>query len=158
MSQAADRPAPEAADAPLSLGPLADFIGFHLRLAQDASFQAFARRVGYADLKPGRFALMALIAQNPGVTPTALSRISGRDKSSITPSLRGLEQRGLVVRRQAAGDRRSWTLALTDAGHATLAELMAHAEAHDRELDRIIGSTNKPLFMEQLRRIAATLK
>jgi hypothetical protein len=52
---------------PLSLGPLADFIGFHLRLAQEASFQAFARRVRDLDLRPGRFAVLALIGENPGI-------------------------------------------------------------------------------------------
>ncbi len=159
MSQAADQARPVAGAASgLSLGPLADMIGFHLRLAQDASFQAFARRVGYADLKPGRFALLVLIAENPGVTPTELSRMSARDKSSITPSLRGLEARGLVQRRQAPGDRRSWTLELTAPGQAVLRELMVHAAAHDRELDRIIGAANKAQFLKHLQRIATELK
>ena len=47
------------------LGPLADFIGFHLRIAQEASFQAFARRAGAVELGPGRFALLMLIGENP---------------------------------------------------------------------------------------------
>ena len=76
-------PAPE----PLRLGPLTDFIGFHLRLAQEASFQAFARRVRDLDLRPGRFAVLALIGENPGISQTALGRASGRDKSSLTPAL-----------------------------------------------------------------------
>ena len=74
---------PPAAE-PLRLGPLADFVGFHLRLAQEASFQAFARRVRDLDLRPGRFAVLALIGENPGISQTALGRVSGRDKSSLT--------------------------------------------------------------------------
>src|ERR1700719_3936530 len=85
-----------AAATPLRLGALADFIGFHLRLAQEASFQAFARRVRDLDLRPGRFAVLALIGENPGISQTALGRASGRDKSSLTPALDDLAGRGLI--------------------------------------------------------------
>ena len=141
----------------MELGPLAEFIGFHLRLAQEASFRAFARRVANPHLKPGRFAVLAIIGQNAGLTPTALSRVSGRDKSSITPALRDLELRGLVRRRAVPSDRRSCTLALTDAGRALLREMMGHAAAHDRELDRIVGRDGKPQLLAQLRQITRAL-
>ena len=42
-------------------GPLEDYIGFQLRRAQTASFKAFKRRAGEADLKPGWFAVLSLI-------------------------------------------------------------------------------------------------
>ena len=58
------------------------WLGFHLRMAQIASFQAFAREVGEVDLPPGRFALLTLIGRNPGISQTALSRAAGRDKST----------------------------------------------------------------------------
>ncbi|MDE2198879.1 MAG: MarR family transcriptional regulator [Rhodospirillales bacterium] len=157
-SRPARHPKGEAlADAPgeaVDLGLLDEFIGFHLRRAQEASFQAYARRVGGSDLHPGRFALLVLISRNTGITPTALSRVAGRDKSSITPALRDLEARGLVGRSPAPGDRRSVVLHLTDAGEARLAQLTVHALAHDAELDRIIGVSAKPAFLRQLRRIS----
>lgn len=141
----------------LDLGLLTDFVGFHLRLAQEASFRAFARRVANPHLKPGRFALLAIIGQNAGLTPTALSRVSGRDKSSITPALRDLETRGLVRRRAVPSDRRSCTLALTPAGAAMLRDMTVHARAHDAELDAIIGAENKAQFLDLLKRITRTL-
>ncbi len=39
----------------ISFGLLDSLIGFHLRLAQDASFREFSRLVGEAQLRPGRF-------------------------------------------------------------------------------------------------------
>jgi DNA-binding MarR family transcriptional regulator len=143
--------------APPQLGRLDGFIGYQLRLANDASFHAFARRVGNNDLKPGRFTLLALIGQNDGLTPTALSRISGRDKSSITPALHDLERRGLIRRKPVPGDRRSCTLALTAPGRAALCQLMGCAEEHDRHLDEIIGPRSRARFVAQLRRIVAAL-
>jgi DNA-binding MarR family transcriptional regulator len=139
-----------------ALGPLAGFIGFHLRLAQDASFRAFARHAGQRDLKPGRFAAMMVIASNPGITQAALGRAIARDKSSVTPLLQDLQRHGLVARQRSAADRRSVTLSLTRTGQAQLRRLLAHARAHDRNLDRIVGA-GKPEFIALLRKIADTL-
>ena len=95
------------------LGLLGDFIGFHLRLAQDASFRAFAKHAGLRDLKPGRFAAMMVIHNNPGISQVALSRAIARDKSSVTPLIQDLERHDLVKRVQSKTDRRSVTLTLT---------------------------------------------
>jgi DNA-binding MarR family transcriptional regulator len=144
-------------DEPANLGPLVDFIGFHLRLAQEASFRAFAQRVGDPDLKPRRFAVLTLIAENPGLTQTALGKASGRDKSTLTSTLDDLVKRGLVLRERAPNDRRSYTLNLTQAGKALHKRLMKSALEHDRELDRIVGPEKKAEFLAALRRIAVEL-
>jgi DNA-binding MarR family transcriptional regulator len=139
--------------AEVRLGPLDDLIGFHLRLAQDASFRAFAGEAGQPDIKPGRFAAMMLISHNPGITQIALARAMARDKSTITPVVQELEKRGLVARRQMPSDRRSFTLELTPQGETTLQDLLAHALEHDRRLDAIVGEA-KPEFLRLLRKIA----
>lgn len=142
---------------PLRLGPLVGFIGFHLRLAQEASFLAFARRVRDFEMRPGRFAVLALIGLNPGLSQTALGRAAGRDKSSLTPALNDLVRRTLVKRERLRSDRRSYALSLTPKGEKLLDELMQHARAHDRELDEIVGLKNKTEFIRTLRRIAMAL-
>ncbi len=142
------------AEEALRLGPLADFIGFHLRLAQEASFQAFARRVRGYQMRPGRFAVLALIGENPGISQTALGRAAGRDKSTLTPALNDLVRRALVKRRRVASDRRSYALSLTVKGKRLLDELTLHARAHDRVLDEIVGLRHKAGFIRTLRRLA----
>ncbi len=155
--RAKQQKSPAALDGAFRLGPLAGFIGFHLRLAQEASFQAFARRVRGFDIRPGRFAALALIGENPGISQTALGRASGRDKSTLTPALDDLVRRALVRRQRSASDRRSYALSLTPKGEKLLQELMAHARAHDRELDRIVGMKDKAELIRVLRRIAMAL-
>jgi DNA-binding MarR family transcriptional regulator len=140
------------------LGPLKNYIAFQLRRAQDVSFQAFARRVGESDLSPGHFAILAVIAENPGLNQTSLSQATGRDKSTLTPALKGLEKHGLISRTRSEVDRRSYHLHLTEAGHKHLARLMTHAEAHDRKLDEIVGEFHKPLLIHLLERIVAELE
>jgi DNA-binding MarR family transcriptional regulator len=134
------------------LGALADWIGFHLRLAQDASFRAFAKHSGQPHLKPGRFAAMMVIRNNPGITQTALGRAISRDKSTVTPLVQELHRHGLVRRRPSTVDRRSMTLTLTRAGEATLADLLVHARVHDRRLDAIVGK-RKAALIALLRKI-----
>src|SRR5579872_6434974 len=112
------------------LGELDGFIGFNLRLAQDASFRAFTKRVGEISLKPGRFAALMVIHNNPGITPGALGRAIARDKSTITPLVQALLRDGLVERRQSKTDRRSFTLRLTKAGETLRRDLLAPARAH----------------------------
>ncbi|HEX4570334.1 MAG TPA: MarR family winged helix-turn-helix transcriptional regulator [Dongiaceae bacterium] len=133
-----------------------NFIAFHLRLAQDASFRSFAQNAGRRRWGPGNFAAMMVIRKNPGIIQVALGRAISRDKSTVTPLIQELQRRGLVSRRRSTSDRRSITLELTRAGEATLEDLLVHARAHNRRLDAILGK-QKAVFLEQLRKIADEL-
>ena len=156
--EALEKPgAPAAASASqTSLGKPDGYIGFHLRLAQNASFKTFKKKTGEDDLRPGWFAVLSLIHDNPGITPMALSRASGRDKSTLTPVLRDLGKGHLIARQPTANDRRSYSLFLTPAGQAKLAKLAGHAADHDKVLDEIVGD-NKADLIALLRRIWAVL-
>ncbi len=151
--RAARRASPAPSDDAVRYGPLEHWVGFHLRLAQTASFAAFAREVEDVDLSPGRFATLALIGENPGISQTALSRANGRDKSTLTPVLDDLVRRGLVRRARTEADRRSYALSLTPSGEKMLARLMDCARRHDENLDRIIGAKDRALFLRILRLI-----
>jgi DNA-binding MarR family transcriptional regulator len=142
---------------PTRLGMLEEALGFHLRLAQAASFRSFKRHAGLPKLRPGWFAVLSLIGDNPGITPVALSRASGRDKSTITPVLRDLVRSRLIGREDVPTDRRSYALHLTPAGEQALGHLRSCAAAHDRHLDAIVGP-RKGELLELLRRITTELE
>jgi DNA-binding MarR family transcriptional regulator len=139
----------------IDYGPLAHWIGFNLRMAQAAAFQAFSRLAKEIGTRPGRFATLMLIGRNPGISQTALSRANGRDKSSLTPVLNDLARRGLVIRRRTRADQRTYRLSLTPAGRRLLAELTRCAREHERKLDRIIGAREQKAFVRALKRIIA---
>jgi DNA-binding MarR family transcriptional regulator len=138
-------------------GPLADWVGFNLRMAQAAAFQAFARLAKEVGTRPGRFATLMLIGRNPGISQTALSRANGRDKSSLTPVLNDLARIGLVVRQRTRADQRAYRLSLTPAGRRLLDELTACARMHERNLDKIIGVKDQKNFVRVLQRIIAAM-
>jgi DNA-binding MarR family transcriptional regulator len=147
----------ETVAAAVNFGPLAGWIGFNLRMAQEASFQAFSRRSQVIGESPGRFATLTLIGRNPGISQTELSHANGRDKSSITPVVEDLVRRGLVERKRVSSDRRAYRLNLTSAGKKTLVDLMACARRHERNLDRLIGRGERQRFLAILKKIAAEI-
>jgi len=148
----------DAVAAPIDFGPLADWIGFNLRMAQEATFQAFSRRSQEIGESPGRFAALTLIARNPGITQTELSHASGRDKSSVTPVVEALVRRGLIERKRVRNDRRAYRLNLTAAGRKTLANMARVARKHEDNLDRIITRRDRTRFLAILKKIAAEIE
>jgi DNA-binding MarR family transcriptional regulator len=136
---------------------LTERIGFQLRRAQDVSFNAFARRTDQSDLGSGQFAMLTIISENSGINQTALSQVTGRDKSSITPALKRLEKQGYIKRERSLTDRRAILLSLTESGQQTLEKLAVHAWAHDQELDRVVGEAHKPLLLYLLNRIVTEM-
>ncbi len=141
----------------IKLGPLEHWIGFNLRMAQEATFQAFSRRSLEVGESPGRFATLTLIARNPGISQTELSVAAGRDKSSLTPVVEDLVRRGLVARKRMDHDRRTYSLNLTPDGKKTLTLLTRCARRHERNLDRVIGMRDRKRFLQLLKKIAAEI-
>lgn len=139
----------------IDFGPLADSIAFQLRRAHDVSAQRWSQPNGAMQLKPGWYAILVLISQNPGINQAALSWANGRDKSSLTPILKELESHGAIRRQRTSSDRRSSTLSITQKGIEQLAVLTGAANELEDYLDRVVEAQNKPLLLHLLRLIAA---
>ena len=140
----------------VKFGPLEHWVGFNLRMAQESAFAAFSHQSREIGESPGRFAILTLIGENPGISQSALGEAAGRDKSSMTPVLEGLVRRGLVQRSRAASDKRSYRLSLTPSGEDTRDRMNACARRHERNLDRILGR-NRTRFLRVLKQLAANL-
>jgi len=142
----------------INFGPLAYWVGFNLRMAQESAFQAFSRRSQEIGESPGRFATLTIIARNPGISQTELSLAAGRDKSSLTPVIEDLVRRGMIERKRVRDDRRTYRLNVTALGKKTLTQLTRCARRHERILDSIIGLRDRKRFIQILKKIAAEIK
>jgi DNA-binding MarR family transcriptional regulator len=152
-------PVPDRGSEPSDLqvpAAFADLIGYHLRIAQEASFAAIRKGGGKAELKPGWYTMLTILQENPGIAPSELSRLSGRDRSTLTTTLKDLATRGLISRRRKAHDQRSYTIRLTADGEAMLTQVRAYSRQHDARLDAIVGD-DKARFIAVLRRIVEGL-
>ncbi|WP_430396533.1 MarR family winged helix-turn-helix transcriptional regulator [Ferrovibrio sp.] len=150
-------PTPVATPA-LDFGPLPGYFGYHLRMAQLADYADFAREVAPDGVSPGRFSLLTLLAHNPGITQSALSQAVGLDKSTLTPALEQLVRKGVVLRRKAASDRRSYALSLSPKGHALLRRLTAGVERHEANIIALLSPKEQRVFLALLKRLTQGMK
>ena len=77
------------------------------------------------DLSPSQFNVLNLLELTPtGISQTDLSRQLIMHRSNVTGLVDRLEKRGLVERKDVAGDRRAYSVVLTAAGAALLHEIL----------------------------------
>jgi len=152
-----DEQGPPALDA-LDHGPLHDFVGMHLRVAYEAAYQDFRRRLGDEALKPGYFTILTLIVRNPRITQTQIAAASQRDKSNVTNAVYWMEGEGLITRHLSRRDRRTHLCVATQAGIEMQARMEARAAAHLQALDDAIGPHRREEFIQTLKRMATVLR
>ena len=129
----------------LKLGVLAELAGFALRGAHQAAGAAFAAMTA----RPGHFAALTLIANNPGITQMRLAAALGRSRSTMVPLLDALERDGLATREPR--DARSHALAITAVGRHWLDDMIPKVRAHDARLTRGLGAGERATLMRILR-------
>jgi len=77
------------------------------------------------DLSPSQFNVLNLLDLTPaGISQTDLSRQLIMHRSNVTGLVDRLEKRGLVERKDVAGDRRAYSVVLTAAGATLLHEIL----------------------------------
>jgi len=76
----------------------------------------FAERLGKVGLKPAHAGILRILANEEGLSQQALATMLGAFASQVVLLLDELEERKLLERRTAPGDRRSHRLFLTGAG------------------------------------------
>lgn len=140
----AGRRPPRASDAgqsarAISLKKLNGLAGYLIRQAQLWVFEDFNATLGPLQLRPVHFSILAIVAENPGLSQMALSHVLGLVRSALVPMLDGLESRGLLERAPSKTDRRSHALHLTSAGKALLERAEALVQEHEKRLMKKVG-------------------
>ena len=130
-------------------------IGYHLRRAQVSMFNDFVNCMAETKITPGQFGVIALISANPGLTQSALARAIGIERSTMVAVIDSLEKRGLVERRSAPTDRRSYALIMTAAGDKLFAALKPLVADHEDRIAHGLSAKERTLLIELLRKVSA---
>ena len=146
------------ADDSIDHGILHEFVGLYLRVAYEAAYADFTRRLGPEALKAGYFTILTLIVRNPRISQTQIGHASARDKSTVTNALRWMEDEGLITRLKSAHDRRAQLSVATEKGIAMQARMEAKALAHLDALNSAVGDANFAPFIATLKRMAERLQ
>jgi DNA-binding MarR family transcriptional regulator len=110
---------------------------------------------GRWDLSPSQFNVLNLLRLNPtGLSQTDLSRQLIMHRSNVTGLVDRLEQRRLVARKDADGDRRAYSVGLTAAGAALLQEILPLYYRGAHAAWRHVSARRAFELMDDLRQVA----
>ncbi|MGQ9369534.1 MarR family winged helix-turn-helix transcriptional regulator [Azospirillum sp. ST 5-10] len=158
MTDAPMTGAPRTAAAPttddaVDIGLLGNALGFLLKRAQMAVFADFIGAFAAEDIRPAQFSVLVVIERNPGLKQSQVSKVLSIKRTNFVPLLDSLEARGLVKRKPAAGDRRSYALHLTPKGRALTARLTALWEQHEARVRERLGEDGRARLFDLLGRL-----
>jgi len=145
-------------DHPIKLGPLEDILGYHLRRAQSANFQLFDKNLSDHNISPGQFGLLCKIANNPGISQTALARAEGIERSTLGEIIDRFEARKLVERRRHPTDRRVYALHLTRKGKKFLSQITPEVIASESELTRKLTKQELKTLLTLIKKLVGVSK
>jgi DNA-binding MarR family transcriptional regulator len=107
--------------------------GHDVAMGLRAAYWALHRRTGECLAPCGvtadQFVLLALLAEEDGITQQELVRRAASDANTIRAMLVRLERRGLIARRQHPTDGRARRVSLTRQGRRTFKTLWTRSEA-----------------------------
>ncbi len=138
----------------MKLTPLSGYVGYALRRAQGVIFADFNHTLAGLDLRPGQFAVLVLIDQNPGASQSSVSAALGIQKANFVATIADLERRGLVRRRKSDSDARTYSLGLTSRGRALLLHASELQSMHENRVIAQIGSEGRLQLLTLLERLS----
>jgi DNA-binding MarR family transcriptional regulator len=106
-------------------------LGYRMRRAQGAMHRHYMASVAGLDLTQKQTATMWLINSNPGVSQVTIANALGMDRATMMSVTDRLEERGLLIRKRSAVDRRRQELYLTPAGLSMLRKVKTRISAHE---------------------------
>lgn len=138
----------------MKLTPLSGYVGYALRRAQGVIFADFNHTLAGLDLRPGQFAVLVMIDQNPGASQSRVSAALGIQKANFVATIADLEKRGLVRRRKSDSDGRTYSLGLTSRGRSLLQHAAELQSLHEKRVIAQIGSEGRLQLLSLLDRLA----
>ena len=127
-----------------------------VRMAARAVTRAYDDALRPARLRASQLAVLVAISNNDGaISITALAKIMGMDRSTLTRNLRPLEKEGLVTV-GLEGWRRSRSLSLTEKGKTVLASAVPLWEGAQKRLKKQLGADQWSLMQSTFENLIET--
>jgi len=131
--------------------PLADQPGYALKRASGYMLSRLNTRLAALDLRHAEAAVMVMISENSGVTPSDLGRMLGIQSANMAPLITRLFKRDLLVKKPL--DRKSYGLHLSPKGEEVAAKASEAMDAEENYLKSLIPKDLLPIMTEALSRI-----
>ena len=129
-------------------------LGYALRRAQVAAFDAFHRATAGAGITPPRFTALVILRANPGITQSTLGEVLGTARSGAMLLTDWLEDRGFAERHHRPDDGRAWGLYLTGKGQRLIVRLRRRVRSYDRRFAGRIQASERRALLRLLEKLS----
>jgi DNA-binding MarR family transcriptional regulator len=148
-----DKPLALRMKRPIDMSYLENTVGYSIRRAQMAVFQSIYEAFDDKAVTLVQFSVLAVAADNPGVTQSELAEVLAVERPRMVPILNRLDELGLAQRLVCEQDKRNRRIVLTQAGANLLRELKQRFAAHEQELETLLGKRKSGL-LDNLHRLS----
>ena len=124
-----------------------------LHRAEQLAADRFTHLVGDA-VTLRQFAVLAAVAERPGLSQIDLVRATGIDRSTLADMLNRMEKRGLIERATSQADGRARAVTLTPNGRSAFLASIRHARAADAAILDILPRTKAKSLQSILTKLA----
>lgn len=135
-------------------GFVSDYLLYLLAAASDAASAQFHQKVRAAGLRVPEWRVLACLLDSDGAMITQLATVALAEQSRLTRIILQMENRGLVIRRGDAADKRRVRVHLTAQGRTLARDLVTEAKQHETALIQALsggdGARLKPALRSLL--------
>ena len=139
----------------IDLGVLDSLVGYHMRRAMGAFNVDYARAVAGTPIRQGLFAVMSVIAANPGISQGIVGKALGIQRANMVALITELSELGFIDREPSATDRRAFNLTLTEKGAVMLKDTLARIQDHEERMLAALSPAARQSLIVVLGTIAA---
>jgi DNA-binding MarR family transcriptional regulator len=135
---------------------LADFLPYRLSITSNAVSEMIASRYqALFGLSVAEWRLVAVIAEQGGITQQEICRFTRMDKVTVSRAAMALAGRGIVTRLPNADDKRSKRLSPSEIGRQLYASIAPLAIGMERDIFACLSADERATLAELLARIDA---
>lgn len=145
----------DAQSQPLSFLDLQnDSLGYAIKRAQVRTYEMLFSILGPNALPPGRMTALSIVATTPGINQSELAEMLGITRAGVMKVVDSLESLGLIERQKIPDNRRSYALAVTQAGLDELRRLSMLTQHYETLIAARITKAERRQLMDLLNKIA----
>lgn len=137
----------------VDMGILSDRFGYNLRRTHSAVLNHLEKSFEPLGIRPRQYGILTIVGRNPGLNQGQVSEALAIARTNFVGMLDTMEKRGLVKRKPAENDRRSYALYLTPKGAALLEKLSQIDAEHEIKMRSLIGEKDASQLLALLMKL-----
>jgi DNA-binding MarR family transcriptional regulator len=129
-----------------------------LHRAYQSATEIFQAEMKVDGMTPRQLAVLVAVAQNEGLSQTAITVSTGVDRSTLAEMVRRMQRKGLLQRRRTRDDARAYAVKLTDEGRRVLRTAEPSARSIDAHVLEALPSARRNEFVSALSALVGRLE